>query len=129
MAIAGDSMIYWDPTQNQRHTAPLSYGGAAAQQIAVFRAILQGQIDELRSVYDLAAATHDKQWTLTLTTKPEEDDDKPVIEISGDTGDDKRKILVRQADGESSEYRIAKTSDSQSQNYTIAALLREAMGE
>lgn len=130
MAIAGQSMFYWDPAQKQRHVAPLGYGGAAAQQIEVFRSVLQGRVDELQAVYDFSAESHDRQWLLRMTPKPEQGDrTPPLIEISGDADHGKRKLLIRQADGEETEYLIVKVSDDQAGDHTIAALLREATGD
>ncbi|MDD2759781.1 MAG: outer membrane lipoprotein carrier protein LolA [Methylomonas sp.] len=126
MAIAGDSMFYWDPVLKQRHRAPLAYGGAAAQQITVFRALLQGRIGELQAAYDMTAETHDQHWTLRLTPKSE---DQPVMEITGSADDGERNIQVRQSDGEASAYRIVKMADSADPQPAIAELLREAAGE
>lgn len=130
MAIANDNMYYWDPAQNQRHTGPLAYGGAAAAQIVVFRSILQGRSEELQPDYDFAAEQHNKSWTLRLTPKAERSDDElPVIEISGDAEDKQRRIVIRQADGESTEYHILKTLPKPSETYNIQQLLQEAAGE
>lgn len=128
MAIAGQSMYYWDPAQNRRHSAPLSQGGAAAQQIAVFRSVLQGRIEDLQPVYDFVAETHGKQWTLRLTPKQDRGDaSSPRITISGDTKDQHRSIVIEQADGESSEYSISQAADDTEHN--ISALLREVTGD
>ncbi|MGY6276194.1 LolA family protein [Methylomonas sp. MgM2] len=128
MAIAGQSMFYWDSARKQRHTAPLSRGGVATQQIEVFRAILHGRIDELQSVYDFAAETKGKQWTLRLIPKPNHAD-ASGIEIFGDTDDRQRKIFIRQADGDSTEYLISKANEDNAAQYTIPALLREVTGD
>jgi len=130
MAIAGQSMFYWDPAQNQRHSASLAYGGSAAQQITVFRSILQGRIEELQAAYDLAAESKEGQWTLRLTAKPDRTDSAASsVVISGDKQDKQRKIVLQQADGESTEYLIAKVADDQAQESTIGSLLREVTGD
>lgn len=130
MAIANDSMYYWDPGQHQRHNMPVGYGGPAAAQIVVFRSILQGRTEELQSSYDFTAEQHDKNWTLRLTPKVEHSDDEtPVIEISGDDEDRKRRIIIRQTDGESTEYTIDKALPKQAEAYSIPQLLQEAIGE
>lgn len=130
MAIAGQTMFYWDPAQQQRHSAPLSYGGAAAQQIEIFRSILQGRIEELQASYDFAAENQDKQWRLQLIPKPDEaDGDAPSISISGDSDDKQRQIVIRQTDGEYTEYLIGKIADEQAGEYTISSLLREVTGD
>ena len=130
MAIAGQSMFYWDPAQHQRHSAPLASAGPAAQQIAVFRSILQGRIEELRAAYDFAAENHGKQWILRLTPKPDQGgSDSPNIEIAGDAEHQQRQIVIRQADGDSTEYLISKAADEQASEYTISRLLREATGD
>ena len=130
MAIANDSMYYWDAAQNQRHTAPLGYGGPAAAQILVFRSILQGRAEELQSTYTFSAEHHDKNWTLRLTPKPDQSDDEtPSIEISGDAEDQQRRIVIRQADGDATEYTITKTLSKQPETYSIPQLLQEATGE
>lgn len=130
MAIAGRSMFYWDPAQNQRHIAALAYGGPAAQQITVFRAILQGRIEELQAVYAFAAENQGQQWTLRLTPKPEQTaSDTPSITITGDAADQQRSIVIRQADGESTEYLIVKVAEDQAADYTISRLLQEVTGD
>lgn len=130
MAIAGQSMFYWDSAQQQRHSAPLSYGGMAAQQIAVFRSILQGRVEELQARYNFAAEKLDEQWRLQLTPKPGGTDaDTSDISISGDSDDKQRQIVIRQTDGEYTEYVISKISNDQAGEYTISSLLREATGD
>jgi len=130
MAITNDSMIYWDPEQDQRHTMPIAYAGPAAAQILVFRSILQGRAEELQPNYDFVAEQHDKHWTLRLTPKAEHSDDQTaVIEISGDGDDQQRRIVIRQTDGESTEYHIDKALPKQAEAYSIPQLLQEATGE
>jgi len=130
MAIAEQRMYYWDPQQNQRHSAALDSAGPAGEQIKAFRSILQGRTDELQTSYDLAAEKQGKQWRLRMTPKPELNADIiPVIEISGDDEDKQRRILIRQADGESTEYRMQKATEAQQQEYSIQGLLLEASGE
>lgn len=130
MAIADQRMYYWDPEQNQRHSAALGSAGPAGEQIAVFRSILQGRTKELQASYDFVPETHDKRWTLRMTPKPElNEQEAPAIEISGDEDDKQRRILIRQADGESTEYRMTKASGPQEQEHSISRLLSEAVGE
>ena len=130
MAIAGQSMFYWDGVQKQRHLASIDYGGPAAQQIKLFRAIFQGRVDELKAVYDFAAENRGKQWTLRLTPNSNQSgSDILSVEIAGDADDRQRKIVLRQVDGESTEYLINKTEGDQAAEYTISSLLREASGE
>jgi len=130
MAIAEQRMYYWDPQQNQRHSAALGSAGPAGEQITVFRSILQGRTEELQTSYDLVAEKQGKQWTLRMTPKPElSNDEIPAIEISGDEEDKQRRILIRQADGESTEYRMQKASAAQQQEYSFQHLLLEAIGE
>lgn len=130
MAIVQDRMYYWDPEQQQRSSAPLSFAGAAAGQIAVFRAILQGQAESLRPSYDFAAEKQGKRWTLRVTPKPGQDGaDAPSVEISGDEDRNQRRIAIRQPDGESTEYRMERTDEGQRLEYSIQRLLLEAAGE
>lgn len=130
MAITNDSMIYWDPDQDQRHTMPIDYAGPAAAQILVFRSILQGRAEELQASYDFVAEQHDTRWTLRLTPKVEPSDDHTAaIEISGDAEDRQRRIVIRQTDGESTEYHIDKALPKQAEAYSIPQLLQEAAGE
>lgn len=130
MAITEQRMYYWDPQQNQRHSAALGSAGSAGDQIAVFRSILQGRTQELQASYDFAAEKQGKQWRLRLTPKAEASADRfSAIEISGDDEDNQRRILIRQADGESTEYRMRKASTAQQQEYSIQGLLLEASGE
>jgi hypothetical protein len=131
MAIAGERMIYWEPEQNLRHNMPLSDGGEAAQQIELFRAILQGQTDKLQTRFDFTAKKHAGQWLLRLTPKPEQGEQHlPTVEISGSTDDDNlRKIVIRQADSETSEYHISKILDNEAKDYSISGLLQEAAGD
>jgi hypothetical protein len=130
MAIAEGRMYYWDPEQNQRHTAPLSQSGQATDLITVFIAILQGHTDELKSSYDFASEQHGKHWILRLTAKlNQNDENSSTIEISGDEDESKRQILIRQPDGESTEYRMIKTSEGQKPESSIQHLLLEAIGD
>ncbi|WP_253734430.1 outer membrane lipoprotein carrier protein LolA [Methylomonas sp. ZR1] len=130
MAITEQRMLYWDPQQNQRHSAALDSAGPAGEQIKVFRSILQGRTEELQLNYAIAADKQGPQWTLRLTPKPElSGDDLPSIELSGDDQDQQRRILIKQPDGESTEYRMHKATAAQQQDYSLPSLLREASGE
>ncbi|QSB03642.1 outer membrane lipoprotein carrier protein LolA [Methylomonas sp. EFPC1] len=130
MAITEQRMLYWDPQQNQRHSAALDSAGPAGEQIKVFRSILQGRTEELQLNYAIAADKQGPQWTLRLTPKPElSGDDLPSIEISGDDQDQQRRISIKQPDGESTEYRMHKATAAQQQDYSLPSLLQEASGE
>lgn len=129
MAIAGQSMFYWDPGQNQRHSAPVSRGGSAVRQVAVFRAILRGRVEELNESYRFDGENKDGYWTLRLTPKPGSMKDTPGVEIVGDADDKQRKIAIRQADGESTEYLIDSIGGDRAAQYSISALLREVSGD
>lgn len=130
MAISGDSLYYWDAAQNQRHSLPISYADEAAEQILIFRSILQGRTQELQAGYNLAADIQDQHWSLHMQPKPDQADEyAPSIDISGDADPDKRQILIRQPDGETTEYHIEKSTDQQAAAYTIPQLLQEAGGE
>lgn len=130
MAIAEGRMYYWDPEQNQRHSAPLGQSGQAADLITVFIAILQGHADELKSSYDFTPEMHGKQWILRLTPKLDQNNENAsTIEISGNEDESKRQILIRQPDGESTEYRMIKTSEGQKPENSIQRLLLEAIGD
>ena len=130
MAISGGRMYYFDAEQRQRRSASLSYAGQAQEQIAAFRAILQGQVDELRALYDLSAIKHGENWKLRLAAKTKPSGSAlESIEISGGTDERKRQILIRQADGESTEYRLEKTGEGQSLEFSVQRLLQEAAGE
>jgi hypothetical protein len=130
MAIAEGRMYYWDPEQNQRHTAPLGQPGQATDLITVFIAILQGHADELKSSYDFAPEQHGKHWTLRLTPKLDQNDENTsIIEISGDEDQSNRQVLIRQPDGESTEYRMIKTSEGTKPENSIQRLLLEAIGD
>jgi hypothetical protein len=130
MAITEQRMLYWDPQQNQRHSAALDSAGPAGEQIKVFRTILQGRSEELQAKYDLSAEKQGKQWVMRMTPKPELNaDDLPSIEISGDDEHIQRRILIKQTDGESTEYRMHKATAAQQQEYSLQRLLLEASGE
>jgi hypothetical protein len=130
MAIAEQRMLYWDPQQNQRHSAALDSAGPAGEQIKVFRTILQGRTEELQAKYNLSAEKQGKQWVLRMTPKPElSADDLPSIDISGDDEDIQRRILIKQVDSESTEYRMQKATAAQQQEYSLQRLLLEASGE
>ena len=127
MAITDQQMVYWDPEQRQRHSAPLSYGGPA-EQIRVFRAILQGRGEELQAAYRFAAETRGQQWLLTLAPNSDQaGDDAPTVEISGVGDDGARRLSIRQPDGDATEYRMTKAADDAAPD--IRSLLREALGD
>ncbi|WP_240618003.1 outer membrane lipoprotein carrier protein LolA [Methylomonas sp. Kb3] len=130
MAITEQRMLYWDPQQNQRHSAALDSAGPAGEQIKVFRSILQGRTEDLQLNYAITAAKQGQQWSLLLTPKTElSGDDLPSIEIAGDDQDQQRRISIKQPDGESTEYRMHKATAAQQQGYSLPSLLREASGE
>lgn len=130
MAIAEGQMVYWDPEQKERHTASLAQAGAAAEQIAIFRSILQGHAEELKPSFDFSAEKHGPRWIVRIRPKPGQNDgDAPSIEITGGETALKRRILIRQPDGESTEYRMEKTAEGQQLEYSIQRLLQEATGE
>ncbi len=128
MAIAGGRMIYYDPERDQRRSIPLSYAGPAQEQIKVFRAMLQGRIEELKAGYDLGVERKGPRWTLRLTPKPGQGGEAPFIEVSGGGDPLKRRILLRQADGESIEYAMEKTGEGKRLEFSIQRLLLEALG-
>lgn len=127
MAISGDALHYWNPAQNQRHQMPVSAGEDAAQQILLFRQLLQGRFDELQQHFQLEAESDDKGWTLRLQPKQADESLIAAITVSGNSSG--RHMIIRQSDGDSSEYRITPSDPQTAQNYRISALLQEAAGE
>lgn len=128
MAIAHQRMYYWDPQLKQRHAAPLGGGGAAADQIGLFRSLLQGNADELQKTYDFAAEQRGKDWRLHLTPKAGKSA-APSVELSGNQDDSQRRIQISEPGGDSSEYRMTKASKDSQADHSIADLLKEAIGE
>ena len=127
MAISGDNLYYWNPAQNQRHQMPISAGEDTAQQILIFRQLLQGRLTELQQHYQLEADTDNKHWSLQL--RPKQPEASPIAAITVSGQQNERHILILQSDGDSTEYRI-ETSDPQiAQSYSIPKLLQEADGE
>ncbi|MDD5033351.1 MAG: outer membrane lipoprotein carrier protein LolA [Methylococcaceae bacterium] len=130
MAIADGQMVYYDPEQQQRQSAPLSYAAGALQQITAFRALLQGRTEELQAAYELNAQRQGQHWKLNLKAKADPAEDAPAsIEISGDENERKQQILIRQEDGESARYLLEKTGEGKPLEYSIQRLLQEAMGQ
>lgn len=130
MAISGDRMYYYDAAQGQRRSAPLSYAGDALEQIAVFRAILQGRAGELRSRYDLIADRHGDLWNLRLTARSKIDGTGlESIAISGRADVGKRQVSIRQADGDATEYSLERTGEGGGLEFSVQRLLQEAAGE
>lgn len=128
MAIADQDMFYWDAQQQQRHRASLEQAGAAAEQIIVFRTLLQGQWEALQARYDLVAEQQDQHWMLRLTPKAELVD-APTIELSGDDEGKQRRLLIKQADGDTTEYQLSKINTASGTAESIQRLLLEASGE
>ena len=130
MVSTEQRMYYWDPEQQQRHSALISQAGAAGEEITLFRSIIQGHTEHLQAGYDFTHQIRGKAWTLRMTPKPGlNDDSAPTIEISGDEDDSKRRVLIRQADGESTEYQMVKTAEGPEVEKSIRRLLLEAIGD
>ncbi|WP_367155273.1 outer membrane lipoprotein carrier protein LolA [Methylomonas sp. HYX-M1] len=130
MAIAGEQLYYWDPINKQRHSASIEAAGDAAQQIAAFRAILQGRIEQLQADYEIALHPLGNGWQLRFTPKAAAAETSlPSIEIAGNGDTRQRDISIRQADGEITRYRIDASAPEAGGGMTIDALLREAAGE
>lgn len=129
MAVVGEQMLYFDAEQKERHSMVISEAGAAAEQISVFRAMLQGQIEALKPRYEFSSEKHGKHWLVKVLPKPEAGDEAPSLEFSGDEDRPRQKILIRLADGESTEYRMEKTAEGKQLDLSIQRLLTEASGE
>jgi len=130
MAISGPSMYYYDPGQGQRRSAALSYAGDAAEQISVFRAILQGRPEDLRARYELTAESHGETWRLRLSAKTKATGSAmESVEIAGGADPLRRQVSIRQADGETTDYRLEKTNEGQALEFSVQRLLQEAAGD
>lgn len=130
MVSTEQRMYYWDPEQQQRHSALIAQAGAAGEEITLFRSIIQGHTEHLQSTYNFTHQVHGKAWTLRMTPKPGlNDESAPTIEISGNEDDSKRQVLIRQADGESTEYQMVKTAEGPEVEKSIRRLLLEAIGD
>jgi len=130
MVSTEQRMYYWDPEQQQRHSALIAQAGAAGEEITLFRSIIQGHTEQLQSTYNFTHQVHGKAWTLRMTPKPGlNDESAPTIEISGNEDDSKQQVLIRQADGESTEYLMVKTAEGPEVEKSIRRLLLEAIGD
>jgi hypothetical protein len=130
MAISGGRMLYHDPEQKQRFSAPLSFAGDARQQITLFQTLLQGRVDALQASYEASVERQGQHWTLKLQPKPgPAAEGAPALEMSGNDDGPQRQIIIRQADGETSRYLLEKTGEEQRLEFSIQRLLLEALGE
>jgi hypothetical protein len=130
MAISTQQMVYYDPSQKRRHTAPLSSAGREQQQITLFRSIMQGHIEDLKTLYNITEERQGGRWTVRLTPKPSQTEATVrSIEISSDGDRSKRQILIREASGEATQYLLEKTREGHAVDSAIQRLLHEARGE
>jgi hypothetical protein len=130
MAISGDRMYYYDYLRGERHSAPLAQAGAMAQQVGIFRAILQGRSDELRAGYELRTESGNKNWTLRLIGKtPLDANSRPAFEISGGRNPARRVIAIRQPDGEKTDYVLEQAAVGKHLETWIEQLVQEARGD
>jgi hypothetical protein len=130
MAITAQRMVYYDPGQRRRHSAPLSSAGSEQQQIIAFRSIMQGRVEELKTLYDITEEQHGSRWTVRLISKPTQTRTAVrSIEISGDGDFSKRQILILETSGESTQYLMQKTREGPAIDSAIQGLLHEATGE
>ncbi len=129
MAVSGDRLYYYDYTQGQRQSAPLSAAGPMARQVGAFRALLQGRAEELKNEYEIRAESQAKSWTLVLAGKPKEGGEPaPTLEISDDTALRRRRIIIRQPDGEETVYLMEKAAEGKHLEPWIQRLMAEAAG-
>lgn len=128
MAIAEGRMLYFDSQENRHDSVSLDQAGVAGTQITVFRSLLQGHAEDLRSSYEFSPTIQGKRWSVRLKPKAE-GDEMPSLEISGEEASRKQRVLIRQPDGESTEYHLEQTGEGPQVEETIRRLLREAAGE
>jgi hypothetical protein len=129
MAIVGDSMYYYDSSSQRRQSAPLSYAGPMADQIMMFRAIIQGRSAELAPGYDIRAEARDAGWALTLNGKAQATGVTPArMEITGEENGRRRHIRIQQADGDETEYVMQQNRDGSILELPIRQLIAEATG-
>ncbi|QSA98865.1 outer membrane lipoprotein carrier protein LolA [Methylococcus sp. EFPC2] len=130
MAIAGDSLYYYDSASLRRQSAALSQAGPMGEQIKAFRAIVQGRSQELAPLYSLRSDNQAGRWRLALATKAPAQGGAPArIEISGDEKrKSRRQVHIVQADGEETDYAMEQGRAGPEIELAIRRLLSEAKG-
>lgn len=129
MVSTAQRMYYWDPEQKQRYSEAVGVAGAATEQVALLRAIIQGRTADLQSNYDLVQEQQGKRWSVRFTPKPELRQDLPTLEFSGDEDNNKQQVLINQGDDESTEYHMLRTTEGPEVEKSIQRLLLEAKGD
>jgi hypothetical protein len=131
MAIVGDTMVYYESATRRRQSAPLSYAGPMAEQIKMFRAILQGRAAELEAGFELRPRGEGGRWALTLAGKTAvEGTAAPMrIELSGDDAGRRRHIRIHDASGDETEYAMEQSRAGSVLELPIRQLVSEATGK
>jgi hypothetical protein len=125
MAIKGGQMYYLNQESGQKHQGELSVDDNSTAHIEVFKGLINGNIEALKSRFTIDFVSHSSGWTITLSPlkqTPSESTFKIImqglpeqaakrLEIIMPDGD-RSEFLIRQADsGEASKTSALKSLD------------------
>ncbi|MGR9115352.1 MAG: LolA family protein [Gammaproteobacteria bacterium] len=128
MGVKGDQMVYFDPGNAVRHHGEMTEDNPMTLNIAVFKALVNGDEALLHKLYQVEFTSAPLRWTMTLTPKQDSDSGFNIV-ISGLSGQQADTIEVRQADGDSSEFSLQPDGSGDEVDATVERLYRELLGD
>lgn len=127
MAVKGEQMFYYDPSENVRRQGEMDYDSPLTLNLTVFKALINADENLLHKVYRVDFASREQGWIMTLKPKQSKESGFSIV-ISGPAGQQANRIEVKQPDGDSSEFALHKDAEGVEVEAEVNRLYLELQG-
>lgn len=129
MAAQGSQLTYHKPATQIFHQLRLDESNPMMASLAAFKAILTGNLVDLRQLYQLKFTTLDSAWKLEMVAKENEPDEAPLkIVMQGLSEHAANKMEVFLPDGDRSSYVLSQPQQGQVIKQKLMGLLQSLKG-
>jgi len=128
MGIKGDQMFYFDPESHLRYQAEMTEDNPLSLNIAVFKALINGDEALLKQMYSIRFNSKPKRWLMTLKPKQQSESEFRII-VSGLAGKAADTIITKQVDGDLSEFMLQPLSVGDEVKIKATQLYKELVGK
>jgi len=128
MGVKADKLYYFDTENNVRHQAEMDEENPMSLNIAMFKALMNGDEVLLHDLYQVDFSASPKRWVMHLIPKKNRDSG-PKIVVSGSANTQADMIRINKADGDVTEFLLKNSTAGEEINKMVNQLYLEILGE
>ena len=123
MAIRGNSLFYFNQESGQKHQGEITDLDDQTQYIAIFKALLTGDLALISKLYEIEFLGKPSGWVITLSTKKNATSDEGVkVIMRGLPEQPANGMELNMADGDRTEFLLSPATSGEAVKSTVKTL-------